>query len=49
MMELAQRQGTAYIVVTHDASLAARCGATLHFATLCRRRTTGFDWNKVAV
>ena len=29
MMELAQRQGTAYIVVTHDASLAARCGATL--------------------
>ena len=30
MMELAQRQGTAFIVVTHDASLAARCGETLH-------------------
>ena len=29
MMELAQRQGTAFIVVTHDASLAARCGQTL--------------------
>ncbi len=29
MMELAQRQGTAFIVVTHDASLAARCGETL--------------------
>ena len=30
MMDLARRRGTAYIVVTHDASLAARCGATLH-------------------
>ena len=29
MMDLARRRGTAYIVVTHDASLAARCGATL--------------------
>ena len=30
MMDLARRRGTAYIVVTHDASLAARCGTTLH-------------------
>ena len=29
MMDLARRRGTAYIVVTHDASLAARCGTTL--------------------
>ena len=29
MMDLAQRQGTAFIVVTHDAALAARCGSIL--------------------
>ncbi len=29
MMDLARRQGTAFVVVTHDATLAARCGRTL--------------------
>jgi len=30
MMDCAREQGTAFVVVTHDAALAARCGATLH-------------------
>jgi lipoprotein-releasing system ATP-binding protein len=29
MLQLAQEQGTAFVVVTHDAALAARCGRTL--------------------
>ena len=29
MMELAHRQGTAFVVVTHDESLAARCARTV--------------------
>jgi lipoprotein-releasing system ATP-binding protein len=29
MLELAARDGTAFVVVTHDESLAARCGQTL--------------------
>jgi lipoprotein-releasing system ATP-binding protein len=29
MMDCAREQGTAFVVVTHDAALAARCGATL--------------------
>jgi lipoprotein-releasing system ATP-binding protein len=29
MLTLAREQGTAFVVVTHDASLAARCGRTV--------------------
>ena len=32
MMDCAREQGTAFVVVTHDAVLAARCGATLQLA-----------------
>ena len=32
MMDCAREQGTAFVVVTHDATLAARCGATLKLA-----------------
>ena len=30
MLQLAQAHGTAFVVVTHDAALAARCGRTVH-------------------
>ena len=29
MLQCAQEQGTAFVVVTHDHTLAARCGSTL--------------------
>jgi lipoprotein-releasing system ATP-binding protein len=29
MLQLAREQGTAFVVVTHDEALAARCGSTL--------------------
>ena len=32
MLSLARERGTAFVVVTHDAALAARCGASLQLA-----------------
>ena len=32
MLDCAREQGTAFVVVTHDATLAARCGAILQLA-----------------
>jgi lipoprotein-releasing system ATP-binding protein len=32
MMELAREHGTAFVVVTHDHALAARCGETLNLS-----------------
>jgi lipoprotein-releasing system ATP-binding protein len=32
MLDCARAQGTAFVVVTHDAALAARCGSTLNLA-----------------
>jgi lipoprotein-releasing system ATP-binding protein len=32
MLECAREQGTAFVVVTHDAALAARCKAKLNLA-----------------
>ena len=32
MMELARENGTAFVVVTHDSALAARCGETLNLS-----------------
>ena len=35
MLELAQAQGTAFVVVTHDENLAAKCGTQMHMSDGC--------------
>jgi lipoprotein-releasing system ATP-binding protein len=32
MLQLARENGTAFVVVTHDHALAARCGSTLNLS-----------------
>jgi len=33
MLQLARERGTAFILVTHDEALAARCGRQLHLTS----------------